>query len=117
MLATALLRQRIVEDFTHDKGLKLEQIGHVLAGVIAKLRSSFSTAAKAVREALRPRRHRVVTGLDADLPRTRAELAMENILLRQASRKVNRPVCQPRERGLIALLAAVLPSGATRCYA
>jgi putative transposase len=118
VLATTLLRERIVEDFTHGKSLKLgfvsEQIGHVFSGVIAKLRSSFSNAAKAVREALRPRPHRVVTGLAADLLRTRAELAVENILLRQhliaASRKVKRPVFQPHERGLIALLAAALPS-------
>ena len=118
VVATALLWHRIVEDFTHDKGLKLglvsEQIGLVFSGVIAKLRSFLGNAAKAVREALRPRPCSVVAGLAADLLRSRSELMAENALLRQqlivAARKAKNPVFQRHERTLITLLAAVLPS-------
>lgn len=49
-MATTLVRRRIVEDFTQDKGLKLElvsaQIGFVLASVIAKLQTAFAGAAR-----------------------------------------------------------------------
>jgi hypothetical protein len=59
-VATSLLRRRIVEDFAHDKGLKLErvsgQIGLVLGcRAIGKLRTVFDETAQAIREALRPR--------------------------------------------------------------
>jgi hypothetical protein len=51
VVATTLLRQRHVEDFTYDKGLKLglvlEQIGFVLRHV-GKLRLAFAATAKAV---------------------------------------------------------------------
>lgn len=70
-------------------------------------------AAKAVREALRPRPCSVVAGLAADLLRSRSELVTENALLRQqlivAARKVKKPAFQRHERTLITLLAAVLP--------
>jgi putative transposase len=116
-VATTLLRHRIVEDFTHDKSLKLglvlKQIGLVLAGVIAKLQTVFAGAAKTIREAPRTRPCSIVGGLAIDLLRSRAELTVENILLRQqlivAARKVRRPVLRRRERTLITLLAAALP--------
>jgi len=104
-VATTLLRPRIVEDFTHDKGLKLEvvseQIGLVLAGVITKLKTVFASAVKVMREALRPRPCSIVGGLASDLLRSHAELVAENVLLRQqlivAARKVKRP---PHRLGL-----------------
>ena len=117
VVATSLLRRRIGEDFTDDKGLKLglvsAQMGLVFSGVIAKLRSFLGNAAKAVREALRVRPCSVVAGLAADLLRSRSELVAENALLRQqlivAARKVMKPAFQRHERTLITLLAAVLP--------
>jgi len=70
-------------------------------------------AARFVREALRARPCSIVDGLAADLLRSRAELTAENVLLRQqlivAARRVKRPVFHPHERGLLTLLAAVLP--------
>jgi hypothetical protein len=117
VVATTLLRHRIVEDFTYDKGLKLgvasEQMGLVLRHVAGKVRLAFAATAKAVYEALRPRPCPIVGGLASDLLRSRSELLTENVLLRQQlivpARKVKRPVFQPHERGLITLLAAVLP--------
>jgi putative transposase len=85
----------------------------VLAGVIAKLQTVFVSVAKAMREVLRPRPSSIVGGLATDLLRSRAELTVENILLRQqlivAARKVRRPVLRRHEPTLITLLAAVLP--------
>jgi hypothetical protein len=117
VVATTLLRHRIVEDFARDKGLKLglvsAQNGFVLAGVIAKLQTVFAGAAKGMREALRPRPGSIVGGLATDLRRSRAELTAENVLLRQqlivASRRVKRPILRRHERTLITLLAAALP--------
>jgi putative transposase len=117
VLATTLLGHRIVEDFESDKSLKWglvsEQIGLVFSGVTAKLRSFFSNAAKTVREALRPRPCSVLGGFSADMLRSRSELLTENVLLRPqlivAARKVKRPILKRRERGLITLLAAMLP--------
>jgi hypothetical protein len=55
----------------------------------------------------------LVTGLAADLLRSRRELVAENVLLRQqlivATRKVKRPTFRPHERGLLVLLARLLP--------
>jgi hypothetical protein len=60
VLATTLLRGRIVDDCESGKGLKLllvsARIGLVRVAVIARLRSVFGYAVTAVREALRPRR-------------------------------------------------------------
>ena len=116
-MATTLLRRRIVEYFAHGKGLKLTlvsgQIGFVLAGVIAKLKTVLASAAKVMREALRPRPCSSVGGLASDMLRSRAELAVENVLLRQqlivAGRKLKMPVFRRYERTLVTLLAAALP--------
>jgi hypothetical protein len=55
----------------------------------------------------------LVTGLAADLLRSRRELVAENALLRQrlvvASRRVKGPTFRPLERGLLALLARLAP--------
>jgi hypothetical protein len=55
----------------------------------------------------------LVTGVVGDLLRSRRELITENALLRQqlivASRKVKRPAFQPHERGLLVLLARLVP--------
>jgi len=123
VLATSLLRPRIVEDFTHDKGLKLrvvsEQIGLVLGHIVGKLRRAFTATAKAVYEALRPRPCSIMGGLAADLLRSHAELVGENVLLRQqlvvAARRVKRPILRRHERVLITLLAPRFRDGATRC--
>jgi hypothetical protein len=64
-----------------DPSLVSGQIGFVLAGVIAKLRLAFAATAKAIREALRPRPRSIVGGLATDVLRSRAELAVENVLL------------------------------------
>jgi putative transposase len=94
-------------------GLVSEQIGLVLRHVVGKLRRAVTATAKAVREALRQRPCSIIGGLAADLLRSHVELVAENVLLRQqlivAARKVKRPVFQPHERGLITLLAAILP--------
>ncbi len=116
-MATTLLRRGIIEYFAHGKGLKLTlvsgQIGFVLAGVIAKLKTVLASAAKVMREALRPRPCSIVSALATDLLRSRAELAAENVLLRQqlivAGRKVKRPVFRRDERARVTLLAAALP--------
>ena len=55
----------------------------------------------------------LVTGLAADLLRSRHELVAENVLLRQqlivATRKVKGPTFRPLERGLLVLLARLVP--------
>jgi hypothetical protein len=55
----------------------------------------------------------LITGLAEDVLRTRSELVTENALLRQqlivVSRKVHRPAFRPRERGLLVLLARLVP--------
>ena len=55
----------------------------------------------------------LLTGFAADLFRSRWELIAENALLRQqlivASRKLKRPAFRPHERGLLVLLARLLP--------
>jgi hypothetical protein len=55
----------------------------------------------------------VVGGFIGDMTRTRSELLAENALLRQqlivAARAVKRPDLNPHERGLLALLASLLP--------
>jgi putative transposase len=64
-----------------------------------------------LRNACRP--SGVAAGFIADLTRSRAELITENALLRQqlivASRSVKRPAFRGHERGLLVLLARVLP--------
>jgi len=66
--------------------------------------------ANALRSACRPS---VAGGVVADLTRSRAELIVENAFLRQqlivASRGVKRPVFRVHERGLLVLLASLLP--------
>jgi hypothetical protein len=53
-VATTLLRHRIVEDLTNDKGLKLglvsKPLGLVLRNVAGKLRLAFAASATAVYE-------------------------------------------------------------------
>jgi putative transposase len=55
----------------------------------------------------------LITGVAEDVLRTKSELVAENALLRQqlivASRKVNRPTFQPHDRGLLVLLARLVP--------
>ena len=55
----------------------------------------------------------VVGGIIADIPRSRSELIAENALLRQrlvvASRAVKRPAFRAHERGLLVLLARLVP--------
>jgi transposase InsO family protein len=65
----------------------------------------------AFREATRPLP--LVSGLAVDLTRSRKGLLAENALLRQqlnvASRKVKRPALRPHERGVLVLLAGLVP--------
>jgi putative transposase len=55
----------------------------------------------------------LVVGFAVDLTRSRRELLAENAFLRQqlivASRKVRRPAFRPHERGLLVLLAGLVP--------
>ena len=82
----------------------------------AQIRSAVGKAVRsartAVREALRPAP--LVTGFVHDIFRTHDELIAENAALRQqlvvASRAVKRPSFFPWERGLMVLLASVLPN-------
>ncbi len=66
---------------------------------------------RALRNASRP--SGVAAGLVSDLTRSRSELIAENAFLRQqlivASRAVKRPVFRGHERGLLVLLARLLP--------
>jgi len=87
----------------------------VLSSIRRRLRAAATTAVQAIkfafREATRPLP--LVTGLAVDLTRSRKELLAENTLLRQqlivASRKVKRPAFRSHERGLLVLLAGLVP--------
>ena len=80
-----------------------------IRAAVGKVLRSVRTA---VREALRPTP--LVTGFVHDICRTHDELIAENAVLRQqlvvASRAVKRPSFFPWERGLMVLLASVLPN-------
>ena len=79
-----------------------------LAITVAKLAASVM---RALRNACRP--STVTGGLIADLTRSRGELLAENAFLRQqlivASRSVKRPSFRSHERGLLVLLARLIP--------
>jgi hypothetical protein len=83
------------------------RIYHQLAATIARVAGRLTNA---LRRAARPS---VTRGLVADLTRSRAELIAENALLRQqlivASRGVKRAQFRGHERGLLVLLARLLP--------
>ena len=82
--------------------------GSRLAATVAGLAAR---AMRALCNACRP--SGVTSGFIADLTRSRAELITENALLRQqlivASRAVKRPAFRVHERGLLVLLARLLP--------
>ena len=88
----------------------------VFAVLRAQIRSAVGkvlrSARTTLREALRPAP--IVTGFVYDIFRTRDELLAENAALRQqlavASRRVKRPMFFSFERGLMVLLASVLPN-------
>jgi putative transposase len=86
----------------------IRTLGTRLAAAVARLTAR---AMSAVHDACRP--SGVGGGLIADLIRSRAELIAENVLLRQqlivASRGVKRPGFRGYERGLLVLLARLLP--------
>ncbi|MEO7037525.1 MAG: hypothetical protein ABI548_26445 [Polyangiaceae bacterium] len=83
--------------------------------LLARIRSRATAVAiraeAAVWAAWRPRG--VVTGFIADMTRSHAELVAENALLRQqlivAARAVKRPDLRTLERGLLVMLASILP--------
>ena len=86
----------------------------VLSPLRRRLRAAVTSvvdhAKSALREATRPLP--VLTGLVADLGRSRRQLIAENVLLRQqlivASRKVKRPAFRPHERGVVVLLSRLV---------
>jgi hypothetical protein len=84
-------------------------LGSRLVAAVARLAARAMSAA--LHDACRP--SGVAGGLIADLTRSRAALIAENVLLRQqlivASRGVKRPGFRGYERGLLVLLARVLP--------
>ena len=87
----------------------------MLSTLCARLRAAATFVAGRVkagfRQATRPLP--LVAGLALDLTRSRKELLAENTLLRQqlivASRKVKRPAFRSGERGLLLLLAGLVP--------
>ena len=94
--------------------MALGQIRFVLSSFRRRLRAAAAVAERvksAWREATRPLP--LVTGLVMDLTRSRRELVAENAFLRQqlivASRKVKRPAFRSHERGLLVLLAGLVP--------
>jgi hypothetical protein len=93
----------------------LRQIRLVLSRFRRCLRAAATAVVESVKSALREatRPLPLVTGLAVDLTKSRRELLAENGLLRQqlivASRHVKRPAFRPRERGLLVLLAGVVP--------
>ncbi|MBN1611864.1 MAG: DUF1848 family protein, partial [Polyangiaceae bacterium] len=87
----------------------------VIAAVRTRLRAFTSRTMARVKAAWRRLTGPLplVAGVAGDLVRSRQELMAENTLLRQqlivASRTVNRPKLQPHERGLLVLLARLVP--------
>jgi hypothetical protein len=83
--------------------------GSGLAATVARLAAR---AMSAFHEACRP--SGIAGGFLADLTRSRAELLAENAFLRQqlivASRSVKRPSFRRHERGLLVLLARLVPA-------
>jgi hypothetical protein len=87
--------------------------------VLSRFRRRVRAAATAVVERVKSafcgamRSLPLVAGIARDLTRSRGELVAENALLRQqlivASRKVKRPAFRPHERGLLVLLAGLVP--------
>jgi putative transposase len=91
------------------------RMGLMLGAVVSRIRAAVVTlarrAASVIRSATRP--VALVAGLLGDLIRSPPELIAENALLRQqlivAARQVKRPSFQPHERGLLVLLARLVP--------
>jgi hypothetical protein len=87
----------------------------VLSSFRRRLRAAASAAVRAIKSAFREatRPLPLVAGFAVDLTRSRKELLAENAFLRQqlivASRKVERPAFRPHERGLLVLLAGLVP--------
>jgi len=87
----------------------------VLASIIQQIRSAAGRVLNRVRTAIREttRPLPVLSGLLADVTRSREQLLIENALLRLqiivASRKVKRPIFKAHERGFVVLLASLLP--------
>ncbi|MBM4393753.1 MAG: hypothetical protein FJ090_21715, partial [Deltaproteobacteria bacterium] len=87
----------------------------VLAAVIVRIRGVVGRIAERVDAALRTATRPVslVGGLLRDVTRSPKELLAENIALRQqlivVARTVKKPVFAPRERGLLVLLASLMP--------
>jgi hypothetical protein len=87
----------------------------VLSAVLRRVRAAATEVsvriASAVRAAARPTR--LVVGLLLDAARSREELVAENALLRQelivAARATQRPKFAAHERGLLVLLARLVP--------
>jgi hypothetical protein len=79
--------------------------------LVASLAGLAVRTTRALREACRP--SGIAGGFIADLTRSRAELPAENAFLRQqlivASRSVKRPGLRRHERGLLVLLARLVP--------
>jgi putative transposase len=93
----------------------LSNLATVVAAVCSRLRAFVAHAAARVNAAWRrlTRPLPLITGVAEDVLRTKSELVAENALLRQqlivASCKAKRPPIQPHERGLLVLLARLVP--------
>ena len=116
VVATVRVRRRIGQFLT---SLVRSAGSGIVAGVFAAAFGrfrAFATRAMAGLNATWRRLTRpvpLVAGVVGDLLRSRRELIAENALLRQqlivASRKIKRPSFRPHERGLLVLLARLVP--------
>ena len=87
----------------------------MFGALMTRVRARVAALAIRVKTALLSACHptNVVCGIVTDVARSRSELIAENVLIRQqlvvASRTVKRPAFRPHERGLIVLLARLVP--------
>jgi len=94
---------------------ELSEMPPVIARFAGQLRTAVGKIFAKVREALLPELPpSLLGGFAADVARTRSQLLAENAFLRQqlivANRSVNRPRLRRCERGVLAFLAARIPS-------
>ena len=118
MLTARPVRRRIAQDFRLHKLVPFAALGQihlVLSRFRRRLRATTPAVVERVKSAFREstRPLPLVAGFAMDLTQSRKDLLIENALLRQqlivASRKVKRPAFRPGERGLLVVLAGLVP--------
>jgi putative transposase len=86
----------------------------MVASLLRRLRQRATSCSQALQQRLfrgtRPATYGPLAGMAADLTGSKAQLVAANALLRQQllvlGRQVKRPVCTPRDRALLVLLAS-----------